>query len=1277
MKQNTEPGQMEEQPLQETRDWRDWFPQRVVKQGEQLLRDGMLKDFVSDERTARAVLAKGSTDYHVVISKAPTAFEENWNGKSFQCSCTRRDRVYKDPCQGWRGGYYFVCSHAAAVMLHWEEEHGPWTFTESREAFEARRERERLLERQERERIRRKKLRKKLEEEIIPAEDFFQASGTGFFDVRRAMEGAKMKSNRYAFLRAEELRDSGCGTMEPPKLSYGKTGEQNLHAGILWEDEVERCRTTVTLSFTTLEDRSCSCHGYWGYSLPSFLPVCEHELALLALLQNYIDRENPGDATDQAAERFFSALEGARPPQEEQKTAAAAERERNLTLSPRITADNGAVTLSFKLSAGGGKGLLLRGLPAFTAAVQGEETFALSKTQTVDFSKNWFTEESLPWLTFIQRRVSEMNGVNDRLQSRNGYVRALTVQAQDDLTGANLDRFYELAEGGTFEFQDKGTKATGLIRVGHAPMRVHLASAPIRDRSGALLGITVTGDMPVILRGSAGSYILGTGSLSRITREEEQALLPFRSAADAGGKIRFRVGKEKLAEFYYRAAPSLLDSPYVDFEDTCGEEAAPLLPPEPSFRFRLDIENDRCLCAAQVDYGPGFENLQDERSGYRDAAQEQRVERVLNGLFPKFSPKKGWWAPAEDDFLYRLLTEGLPELHRYGEVLGSDAFNRGSLRPMPQLRVGVSLESGLLEIDVLSRDLSPEELLGILESYQTKKRYHRLRSGEFVTLGEDGQLDALTALSDGMGLDAEQLLSGPVRLPMYRALYLDSMLEAHDALAAGRDRTYRSLIKNFHTIRDADYEVPADQAEILRPYQLYGYKWLRTLAAAGFGGILADEMGLGKTLQTIALIQALKDEGETAPALVVCPASLVYNWQEEVRRFAPRLKAEPVGGTAGARKKLLEAVRDPEQAPDVLITSYDLLRKDITAYESLHFSLMVLDEAQYIKNQKAGMTKAVKVVGADRRFALTGTPIENRLAELWSIFDFLMPGFLYGYTEFSRRFETPIVKNRDGEATERLKRMVAPFILRRLKADVLKDLPPKLEEVRYTRFGEEQRKIYDGQVVRIRQTLSGLGNSGEDKLRVLAELTRIRQICCDPSLLFEDYDGGSAKRAACLELLESAISGGHRCLLFSQFTSMLALLEEDLNREGIPYCKIVGATPKEQRVRLVREFNEGDTPVFLISLKAGGTGLNLTGADVVIHYDPWWNLAAQNQATDRAHRIGQSRTVTVYRIIVKDTIEEKILELQNAKRDLAEAVLTGENASLSSLSTEELLSLLG
>ena len=321
----------------------------------------------------------------------------------------------------------------------------------------------------------------------------------------------------------------------------------------------------------------------------------------------------------------------------------------------------------------------------------------------------------------------------------------------------------------------------------------------------------------------------------------------------------------------------------------------------------------------------------------------------------------------------------------------------------------------------------------------------------------------------------------------------------------------------------------------------------------------------------------------------------------------------------------------------------------------------------------------MKIIRSKHRFALTGTPIENRLSELWSIFDFLMPGFLYGYETFRSELEKPITKKTEEEAAIRLRRMVAPFVLRRMKSEVLKDLPDKVEESRMVRFGQEQQRLYDAQIVRMKDMLKDETEESyrRSKIQILAELTRIRQICCDPSLLFEGYEGGSAKLEACVDLLNSAVEGGHRVLLFSQFTSMLDLIKIRLKEEGLQWYEITGETPKKERLRLVDTFNTGDVPVFLISLRAGGTGLNLTGADIVIHYDPWWNAAAQNQATDRAHRIGQEKVVNVYKLIVKDSIEEKIQQLQEKKLALADEIIGGETVSFSSLSKEELLQLIG
>ena len=354
------------------------------------------------------------------------------------------------------------------------------------------------------------------------------------------------------------------------------------------------------------------------------------------------------------------------------------------------------------------------------------------------------------------------------------------------------------------------------------------------------------------------------------------------------------------------------------------------------------------------------------------------------------------------------------------------------------------------------------------------------------------------------------------------------------------------------------------------------------------------------------------------------------------------------------------------------------MKRDIAEYEDIQFGYQVIDEAQYIKTHTTAAAKAVKVIKADHRFALTGTPIENRLSELWSIFDYLMPGFLYSYDVFKKELETPIVKSKDEAATKRLKRMVSPFILRRLKKDVLKDLPEKMEELQYAHMEETQQQLYDAQVAHMKEMIGAQDEESfkKNKIQILAELMHIRQICCDPSLMVDNYKGESAKRIACLELIESAIEGEHKMLVFSQFTTMLELLAKDLTDRGITYYMITGATPKEKRIQMVNEFNTNAVPVFLISLKAGGTGLNLTGADVVIHYDPWWNVAAQNQATDRAHRIGQTKVVSVYKLIVKDSIEEKIVRMQQEKADLADAILSGENGNVVNMTKDDLLQLL-
>ena len=630
-----------------------------------------------------------------------------------------------------------------------------------------------------------------------------------------------------------------------------------------------------------------------------------------------------------------------------------------------------------------------------------------------------------------------------------------------------------------------------------------------------------------------------------------------------------------------------------------------------------------------------------------------------------------------EEKLYQLLNEGIPAMQKIGTVYISQAIKQMRVTKMPRIRLGVSLSAGLLNLDMDVEGMDQAQLFDILSRYDRKKKYFRLKDGSFLDVS-DGQLRELSALKDGLQISDSELKKGKTQVPAYRAMYLDSQLKGGDLIKVEKDNAFRALIRNMQTMEEHKFQIPKEQEKILRGYQKEGFCWIKTLKHNQFGGILADDMGLGKTLQVISFLWSEFQEsvpGENRRALVVTPASLVFNWMNEIERFAPGLPATVVTGDAKERKALIKNAGERE----VLITSYDLLKRDLKAYQKLDFAVQIIDEAQYIKNHGTQAAKAVKEIRSEFRLALTGTPVENRLSELWSIFDFLMPGFLYSYEKFRKEIELPAVQYSNSDAMERLQKVIRPFVLRRLKRDVLKDLPDKLEKDMFSLLESEQKELYEAHTERLRLML-GMQSDAEfrtSKLQILAEITRLRQICCYPGLVYEGYKGNSSKLEMCMELVQNAVNGGHKILLFSQFTTMLDVLAVRLKKAKVSFYMLTGATSKEKRAQMVQAFNEDDTSVFCISLKAGGTGLNLTAADIVIHYDPWWNLAVQNQATDRAHRIGQKNVVSVYRLFMKDTIEERIRVLQEMKRELADEILSGEGIGQALISREEVLELLG
>ena len=434
----------------------------------------------------------------------------------------------------------------------------------------------------------------------------------------------------------------------------------------------------------------------------------------------------------------------------------------------------------------------------------------------------------------------------------------------------------------------------------------------------------------------------------------------------------------------------------------------------------------------------------------------------------------------------------------------------------------------------------------------------------------------------------------------------------------------------------------------------------------------------GKTLQVIAVIlEDKKEETRKLPSIVVSPSSLTLNWKNEIEKFAPSLKSIVIRGSLRERKNLIEKISEN----DVVITSYDLLKRDIDLYieKNLNFRYIIADEAQYIKNSNTQNAKSLKDLQGETRFALTGTPIENSLAELWSIFDYIMPGYLFGYAKFKREYETRIVKEQDEETMKRLKTMIEPFILRRTKAQVLTELPDKTITVMKNEMEGEQEKIYLSYMAQTKkEIMQEIETQGFEKsqIKILSLLTRLRQICCHPALFIENYKGESSKLTQALELIENAIEADHKILLFSTYTSMFDIIEKELQNRNIEYYKLTGSTKVDERIKMVDDFNKNpNIKIFLISLKAGGTGLNLTGADLVIHYDPWWNISAENQATDRAYRIGQKNNVQVYKLITKNSIEEKINELQEKKAALIDDVLDTNQTFINKLSKDDIMNL--
>lgn len=646
----------------------------------------------------------------------------------------------------------------------------------------------------------------------------------------------------------------------------------------------------------------------------------------------------------------------------------------------------------------------------------------------------------------------------------------------------------------------------------------------------------------------------------------------------------------------------------------------------------------------------------------RDVEKENQILQLMEES--SFASTDSGYFLHNEELEYEFLYHVVPKLQKLVQIYATTAVRNRIFKEnaVPKIRIKVKKErTNWLEFKFDMDSIPQKQIKELLSALEEKRKYYRLRNGALLSL-ETREFEEIQRFLQAAPVQAEDLEAG-LNVPIVRGLKLLDSVEDNSTFTL--EESFRQFLDTIHNPSSMQFKVPELVEPILRDYQVQGYKWLKTLASYGFGGILADDMGLGKTLQSITYILSVLPllRKNKHPILIVCPASLTYNWLSEIKKFAPGMQAVIIDGSKTERAAQQKQASDS----DVVITSYPLLRKDILWYEKQTYHTVFFDEAQAFKNPITQTARAVKRIQADYRFALTGTPVENSLEELWSIFHVVFPDLFQGLKEYSRLTRKQIA------------RRVRPFLLRRLKEDVLAELPEKIESVDFVELLPEQKKLYGAYLAKLRHdTLKHLDKDTlrKNKIKILAGLTRLRQICCHPSLFVDGYKGSSAKFEQLMRIMEESKLAGRRVLIFSQFTKMLQLIGREMAIQGMPFFYLDGQTPSEERLELTNRFNAGERDLFLISLKAGGTGLNLTGADTVILYDLWWNPAVEEQAADRAHRMGQTNIVQVIKLVAKGTIEEKMNELQEKKRELIDEIIDSKDKGTSSLTEEDIREIL-
>ena len=949
----------------------------------------------------------------------------------------------------------------------------------------------------------------------------------------------------------------------------------------------------------------------------------------------------------------------------------------NIKIIPKFFYDKVYNTLNVEFKLGKDNFYKIKNLKEFFNRINNNESYIYSNKLEFVHNEENFEKNSKELLNFIMKYAKIINYVNNTENTNFRYYGKKLSESSILLDEEGIDDIFEILKGRKIEIEkDANIKKVTLI-----PSNPNIEfSLEMKNKQEVKLTHNLDNYNYIIIDGKKYTYVIIDEFIYRAKKNVKNTIFKLLEIYKKNHINEIKFNKKQLPDFFALIEPRIKDNLVINIDKKDIKE---YIPEELGVKIFLDY-NENNLITAEVKfcYGETEFNPIDESKKINIARNAIKETECLNQL-----RKTGFMLDAQnkrfvlvsEEAIYNFITKDIELYMDKFEVMVTDNFKAKKIKE-PQLgNIGIKIENNLLIINLENIQYDKNEIKEILQRYALKKKYYRLKDGSFINLEDNENIEFLNNLESGLGISYEEIENGTITLPIYRSMYMEKILNKLNKNKVKKEDSYVEFIKDTSKEKESEIiKLPKNLKGDLREYQKNGFQWLQTLEKYNLGGILADDMGLGKTIQVIALLQKYNEETENAlPSIVIAPSSLTLNWKNEVNKFAPTLNTLVINGNLELRKEKIKNIKKY----NLIITSYDLLKRDLELYEkeNIVFKYSIADEAQYIKNSNTQNAKALKSINSETKFALTGTPIENSLAELWSIFDYIMPEYLFKYKKFKQLYEIPIVKENDVDSMKKLKMLIEPFILRRTKKEVLTELPEKTITILNNEMEDEQQKIYLSYLAKAKQEATQeIEINGVEKshIKILALLTRLRQICCHPGLFLEDYNQDSSKLKQCIEIIKDGIEAGHKILLFSGYTSMFEIIEKELLKEDINYYKLTGKTNVSERVELVEDFNQNENvKVFLISLKAGGTGLNLTGADMVIHYDPWWNISAENQATDRAYRIGQKHNVQVYKLITKNSIEEKIYELQKKKSKLINNVLSTETTFINKLSKDEIMKL--